>query len=447
MAGFPDLPGVAGDAIAAADVTTRSLVDALADPFVLLAPIRDDEGQVVDFSYVEANAAACDFEGRAYEKFIGTRLLQLHPGNLEGGMFDAYVRVLDAGEPWVVDDVMYELEGSGETRIYDIRAARADGLVSLTWRDATERHERIRRLAESEERYRLLSENSSDVVMLSRDNSVTWVSPALQRMLGWAPEEWMGRSLSEFGCPDDYPIVLDAMERMTSGEQAIMRIRLCDKERVPHWVELHAQTYVGADGMPNGVLSSFRTVDDEVAGAAALERLARFDALTGLLNRGQGIDVIEAAGARRRQPSEQFAVLFCDVDRFKNINDTHGHAAGDEVLRVLAGRIRDTVRREDQVARFGGDEFVVLLEGVHDLDEAVEIAEKIRAIATDPVWHDGRSISSSVSIGATVAEPGEDGKRLLRRADLAMYEAKRAGRDRVIAIASSDDLGDCYAGT
>ncbi|MEZ5115233.1 MAG: diguanylate cyclase [Candidatus Nanopelagicales bacterium] len=417
-----------------AEVAIRSLLDAFADPVVLLAPVRDDQGRVVDFEYVEANAAACAFEGIQHERFLGSRMLQMHPGNLEAGTFDSYVRVLETGEPFSLDDAVYTLEASGHVRVFDVRAVRADGLVTLTWRDVTARHERVRLLAESEERYRLLAENSSDVVMRSRDNHVVWVSPSLERMLGWTPEEWIGHSLAEFGHQEDYPVVQDALQRMDAGESIVMRVRVVDKTGTLHWVELHARTYLDASGTPNGVLSSFRTVDEEVAAAAALERLARFDALTGLLNRHEAFRVIQAAGSRRRRPGDQLAVLFCDVDRFKDINDEHGHAAGDAVLREFALRISETVRRDDLVARFGGDEFVVLLEGVHDLAEVVGIAEKIRVAASRPVRHDGMAISSSVSIGAALAPPGGDTEQLLNRADTAMYEAKRAGRNRVVAI-------------
>ena len=431
---------------AAADraVAIRAVVDTLADPLVLLGPVHDRAGRVVDFTYAEANAAACAFEALDHDELVGTRMLLLHPGNLEAGTFDSYVRVLETGEPLALDDVVYELEGSRESRVFDVRAARADHLVSLTWRDVTARHRRVQRLADSEERYRLLAENSSDVVMLSRDNSVVWVSPSLERMLGWAPEEWIGRSLSQFGPPEDYSIVVDAIQAMSSGQPTVMRVRLFDKAGVAHWVELHSQRYVRADGTPDGQLSSFRTVDDEVAAAAALQRRARIDPLTGLLNRDEAIDVIEAAGSRRRRPTERFALLFCDVDRFKAINDEHGHTVGDEVLRVLARRIRDTVRREDRVARFGGDEFVVLLEGVHDLEEAVGIAEKVRVVSVEPVKHEGVSVSSSVSIGVAIAQSGEDVERILCRADKAMYEAKHAGRNRVVAIGLPGDPDDRY---
>lgn len=277
--------------------------------------------------------------------------------------------------------------------------------------------------------------------MLWRNDVVAWVPPSLERALGWRPDEWIGQSLEGFGYQEDFPALVDTLQTLALGEPVVLRIRFYDKALTPHWVELHTQTYVGSEGEPDGVLSRFRTVEIEVASASALEKLARFDALTGLLNRNEAIDVIAAACLRRRRPTEHFAVLFCDVDSFKEINDMHGHAAGDEVLRVLASRIRHAVRRQDRVARFGGDEFVVLLDGIHELDEGLAIAETIRSIAVEPVLHDGMAISSSVSIGVTIAQSGEDVERILPTADKAMYEAKHAGRNRVMAVGPTGARG------
>ncbi len=127
-------------------------------------------------------------------------------------------------------------------------------------------------------------------------------------------------------------------------------------------------------------------------------------------------------------------MLFCDTDQFKAINDTWGHTVGDVVLSTVAGRIRDCVRDGDTVGRVGGDEMLVLLPGVHSIDEVVLIAEKICCRAAEPIHHLGQTIYTTLSIGATLAARGESVSAVTTRADAAMYKAKRAGRDTVTSI-------------
>ena len=154
----------------------------------------------------------------------------------------------------------------------------------------------------------------------------------------------------------------------------------------------------------------------------------------GLMNRKEILSEIAAVTSHGPRTGQQTAVLFCDIDRFKDINDTHGHAAGDEVLRVTAGRISQSVRKHDIVARIGGDEVLVLLTGVHSLEEA----ERDRGEDPCPVRgtdHVGAlRLTSSLSIGVTLARHDESTDDLVARADTAMYEAKELGRNRVIAM-------------
>lgn len=135
-----------------------------------------------------------------------------------------------------------------------------------------------------------------------------------------------------------------------------------------------------------------------------------------------------------RSPGQHLGVLFCDVDHFKSINDTWGHTTGDAVLATVADRIRECLRAGDTVGRVGGDEMVALLPGLHDIDEAARIAEKIRFRAAEPIHHAGNSIHTTLSIGATLVRPGESVEAITTRADEAMYEAKRTGRNMVTKI-------------
>jgi diguanylate cyclase (GGDEF)-like protein len=164
----------------------------------------------------------------------------------------------------------------------------------------------------------------------------------------------------------------------------------------------------------------------------ALVRLSRHDGLTGLLNRRAMLEVLDAQLARSLRNGEPFCVLMIDVDHFKAVNDRAGHAAGDMALKHLSALLRSHMREVDRVARFGGEEFVVLLPGV-DAGTALPLAERLRElVASAPLTHGAESFALSISIGlAQWAGAQEAPARLLVRADAALYEAKQHGRDRV----------------
>ncbi|HSO03521.1 MAG TPA: diguanylate cyclase [Candidatus Limnocylindrales bacterium] len=166
---------------------------------------------------------------------------------------------------------------------------------------------------------------------------------------------------------------------------------------------------------------------------AALSHRAQHDPLTGLANRGQLEARISEALNRSPRLGGSIAVLFCDLDNFKSINDTHGHSGGDEILKGVAERVRGACRADDLVARLGGDEFVVVLHGVRDLAAAAQVAEKIRLAVHPPMVVAGVEVTLTISIGLALAGPDADPAELLGRADQALYRAKDAGRDRVVA--------------
>jgi diguanylate cyclase (GGDEF)-like protein len=174
---------------------------------------------------------------------------------------------------------------------------------------------------------------------------------------------------------------------------------------------------------------------------ADLQRLSRHDGLIGLLNRRALEETLLAQVQRSRRNAEPFCVLMIDADHFKNINDSHGHAVGDMALKHLSARLLAHMREVDRLARFGGEEFLVLLPGLA-LADALPVAERLReVVAAAPMVVAGEAIKLSVSIG--MAEWGgmpEEASRLLMRVDAAMYQAKRHGRDRVVWV-SADALG------
>jgi diguanylate cyclase (GGDEF)-like protein/PAS domain S-box-containing protein len=168
----------------------------------------------------------------------------------------------------------------------------------------------------------------------------------------------------------------------------------------------------------------------------ALQSVAQSDALTGLPNRTLFNDRLEHALARGRRSGQKVALLYLDIDRFKRINDTLGHAAGDALLREFAGRLRGCVRGTDTVARLGGDEFVVLLDGVVDELVATQVAEKVLAAMRAPIRAEGQEVGITTSVGVGLSAEDTTADALLRAADMALYEAKAAGRD-TFRLASS----------
>lgn len=321
----------------------------------------------------------------------------------------------------------------GTYRWFDlsIKPVYEDGALigrATAYRDVQAEVEAQAALAASERQFRLLAENAADVVILGHGDVITWASPSLTAALGWSPDEWVGGRLSTYAHPDDVAPV--GAEQGTAVERATRRrYRLRGANGEHHWVDSHAGPYRDDAGDSAGWVASFRVIDDLVRAEQELERRARVDTVTGLINRHEAF---ERLAERERRTGTHTGVLFCDIDRFKDVNDERGHAAGDEVLRVIGERIASSIRREDVAARIGGDELLVILAGVHDLDEAMAVGESIRKAASEPISLDDGPVTTTLSIGVTIAGIDEDADALVARADEAMYEAKRSGRNRVV---------------
>lgn len=414
----------------------RAVLDSELDPRVVLDCVRDEQGRVVDLVHVEANRAACDWHGVPRHRLVGMRLSDRFPRSMSEPLVAQCAAVADTGTPLVLDEVeMRQDQSDGGRRWFDVRAVRIGDGVTVSWRDVTERHRAGVAVAESEQRYRLLAENVHDVVMHVTDGVVRWISPSLTDVLGWPPESWVGRTPQTFMHPEDVAVVDAAFGPSGEPRAPMIRVRLRDPAGVMHWTQGHAGIYVGADGRPDGVIISFRLADAEVAAEAVLRERAQRDDLTGLLNRSEVIERLTGMLARSAaDPSVTVAGMFCDVDDFKRVNDTLGHGAGDDVLRILGRRLQGALRRDDLVARLGGDELLVVVESIPGLSEAFNLAEKLRLRAAVPIVLTAGQVDITLSIGLTLAAPGEQVDALLARADDAMYQAKEAGKNRVVAV-------------
>jgi PAS domain S-box-containing protein len=266
--------------------TLRATVDSLLDPHVVLEAVRDETGQIVDFVYVDANPAACVYNGMDYEDLVGSRLLDLLPGHTGTGLMQQYRRVVETGEPLVQDDLVYaqELMGGAE-RHYDARAARVRDGLSYTWRDVTDRQISAKRLAESEEQYRLVAENASDVVMrLSPDRRFEWVSGSVAAVLGWQATDLTGHMIDEFIHPDDLAGFRRVVAEAGPGSVASAEFRFRRSDDTYRWVACRTRQKVDEDGSPVALVGGLVDVADrKAAEAKELARLAeleRFQRLT-----------------------------------------------------------------------------------------------------------------------------------------------------------------------
>ncbi len=283
--------------------------------------------------------------------------------------------------------------------------------------------------ARSEARFRALVHSSSDVITLAGpDLSVRFQTPSAERVLGWTAEELAGTSLVDLVHPEDRLTLLDAHAGAVAGTGAdvVSEVRVRDRDGA--WRHVRSvHTNLLADPSVAAVVVTTRDVTAQKRLEHQLQHNAFHDALTGLANRALFSDRLDHALARSDRAAASLAVLFVDLDDFKSVNDSAGHAAGDELLVAVAGRLRDQLRPGDTIARLGGDEFAVLLEDT-DSAAATVAADRLQA-ALVGVGPDGAAVAASIGI-AVGAAGQHDAAELLRSADVAMYAAKQAGKGR-----------------
>jgi diguanylate cyclase (GGDEF)-like protein/PAS domain S-box-containing protein len=303
-----------------------------------------------------------------------------------------------------------------------------------SWRNVDGEVETLAALQASEERYRLLVDHVTDGVILERDGVIEWASPNLYGMLGWNPDLWVGLRILDIVRPELRPPLERALELNALAVNQTLRFELPGADGELHWLEFKTRPFIDGDGRRDGTALSVRLIDAEVAAERALEHRARYDQLTGLLNRNEIIERLDAIGTDGRRAGAESAVLFCDLDGFKAVNDTFGHAVGDLVLKEVAARVRTSIRDDDLVARIGGDELLVVLHHLHGVDEALSVADDIRRAVSRPVAGPGADLSVTMSIGVTMVVKGDTADDVIARADEAMYRVKQAGRDGVLQL-------------
>ncbi len=291
-----------------------------------------------------------------------------------------------------------------------------------------------------ENAYALVSELTTDLISIhGPTGEYLFVSRNAEQFFGWTKEDLVGRSAYDFFHPDDVTVIAADHAAQRSGDARNVRYRLRAKDGAYRWVETRSRSRLTPLGVAQVVAVTRDIHSEEIARQRAeqvervrladLERLAQTDPLTSMPNRRHATDTLEREVQRSHRHALALSVVLLDLDHFKSINDRFGHQLGDRVLCAVAGTLRSSLRREDLAARWGGEEFIVVLPST-GLEAALECAERLRS-ALDAI-HVHPLVRITASAGVAALRPAEGGDELIRRADVALYAAKAGGRNSVV---------------
>lgn len=417
-------------ALAAERALLRGLIDSVPD----LIAFRDREGR-----YLGCN--------KAFAQAYGIREVAL-VGRSDGEVFAGRLPLAEAGQETVSRAENHEewLEAAdGSLRLLDtLRTPYFDaegrqlGEIRVS-RDFTERR-RVREQIAERERRLMLALEGAELGLWDWDvpSGRASFSPVWCRMLGYTSDELAGNvsTWESLVHPDDWYDIRDSLEPHLRGTKDAYRAEYRLKHKSGHWIWVLAAGRVldrGEGGEALRMVGIHQDISQRKAMEESLLQLATSDPLTGLWNRRHFVEVVRGELGRVRRNQAPAALLLMDLDFFKRINDTHGHAAGDEVLRHFTATVSAQLREADVFARLGGEEFAILLPCIDALG-AVRVADRLRRVVADsPARIESGPLHYSMSIGATMLDARDEGyEAAYARADEALYAAKHAGRNRVV---------------
>jgi diguanylate cyclase (GGDEF)-like protein/PAS domain S-box-containing protein len=434
-------PTRAAQALRESEARYRNLFENMADGYALQEALLDANGKPYDFRYLEVNPAFEHILGLKREQVVGKTVLEVLPAT-EPHWLEMFGRVAVSGQ-----HARLEHYGQSFDRYFEVVASCPErGLVAVFFRDVTERRRAEEALRQSESRFRLLLESAGEGIYgLDTEGRCMFVNDAALAMLGYAREELIGRdthSLIHHSHADGTRYAVDECriyDAFRIGEASRGRIELLWRKDGTSFPAEYSAQPIREDGGVTGAVLLFRDVTEAQALAHRLSYQATHDSLTGLINRQEFERRLERALGEAKREGGEHALAYLDLDQFKVVNDSCGHAAGDQLLHQLSARLQERLRARDSFARLGGDEFGVLLEHC-PIEQALRIANDLRAAVGDFrfVW-EGRVFTIGASIGVvalTAATPGA--AVALSAADSACYAAKEKGRNRVHVYQSDD---------
>jgi diguanylate cyclase (GGDEF)-like protein/PAS domain S-box-containing protein len=284
-------------------------------------------------------------------------------------------------------------------------------------------------MSEGEESYRKVFELSPDAILIHCEGLITLANPACVKLAGVGSlDELIGRRVMDFIHPDQRAHMEEGWRRMEMDRRPVSAVerRIIRSDGVMLDVEMSG-VVLSSEG-PAKHLAMVRDITERKRAQSRLQHLAGHDSLTGLPNRAVFHDRLERALARAKRDQKLVALMYIDVDRLKEINDTRGHAVGDEVLKTAAARMRHSLREMDTVARIGGDEFAAILENSSSESEVRAALDRILGAFSAPMVAIGGSVTVSIGIALSPVA-GEKGETLMQNADIALYHSKNAGRN------------------
>lgn len=348
---------------------------------------------------------------------------------------------LDKSCPWCVnvglfvdETATYDFQDPRDGRWFEATnttVRRRDGRHSklVVLRDISRTKHAERSMARLEEHHRILTEYTHSMeVWIDETGKVRYVSPACEQLTGHLCGELLKGTdaLVSLAHRDDMPLVADFL---TEKDEGSLDFRIFRHDGAMRWLNAARKEAHDADGTPRGLRLSVRDITERKLLEIQLRYQALHDPLTGLANRVLASDrVAQAVERAKRRERYHFAVAFADVDRLKVINDSFGHKIGDKVLEEIAQRLHKAVRQLDMVARYGSDQFVLLLEELDRPRKAVSIINRCRKALEDPIVVEGHEMKLTLCFGAVLfPPPDDDAEELVRKANIALHLAKEAG--------------------
>jgi len=414
----------------------QAAAQAQLDPFMMLAALRRADGSLHGFRCDLANPRARQWMGTQTVDPVGESLDQLVPPSLGPHLHLLYAEALSTRVA-IEDEFTWQGTQGQVRRVVQQIVPVGDGLA-ITLRDVTQARDREQLLQaqraalERSERQLLAITNNVPALIacVDRQQVINFVNDTYQHWYGPDAPPPVGQTLAAHWSPALREQRLAYVERALDGE----RVEFLDTSETTSGLRTLQNIYIpdwSSDSVVQGVYLLSFDITDFKRTEAELSQLLYQDALTGLDNRLRLNQVLPEAIARARRSGRHIGLLFLDADKFKSINDTHGHAVGDDVLKKIARRLKQAVRETDRVVRLAGDEFVILLEELASPLEADRVAAKIVEQFKTPLVLDQLALQVTVSVGVACSDGtmADDGKALLTLADTQLYAAKAAGRN------------------